>query len=1008
MDSDHSTMPLYAAEMFKHTDQGYVVIDISYDQSDKPVDIYYVESNPAANRMTGVQLAGKHLSELGEAYEQHWFEIFGRVAVTGVAERHTLPANPLGVIIQFYAFKVGTAQQRRIAVIYEDVTQRLQAEEVTAALKKSEEQFRMFVTASSVMAYRMSADWKQMYTLNGQNILADTDPATASWVDKYIPEIDQTLVWQHIIQAINAKDNFELEHRIVQANGAIGWVHSHAIPVFNATGDITEWLGAGIDITTRKQAEADLLANQQRQNFMLILSDALRPLSKPLDIQETASRVLGEYLQAARVVYVEVTETEYIIERDYVNGVASMAGRYPLQRFGQGKLADYADGKTRVVYDTRADQHNSSADAANFEMIGVRAGIGVPLVKDGKFVMALVVHMDTTRDWSATEISLVEETAERTWAAVERAKAEAALRDSELTRQIALEAFHIGMATWYPQNDQLDADRQFHALFGLNPNDPVNREIGHKRLVHPDDKEHHASMINKALDPAGNGKLYDEYRVIHTDGSIHWLATTGQTIFERNPAVPARMFVMLQDITERKRAEEALHTSEQRVKSIIDLVPDLLWESEPGGSTTWFNRRWLEYTGQSLDQATNWGWKNAIHPDDRDESAQRYADALNAGRPLQQEHRIQRHDGQYRWFVVSTLPVKDYNGGLVRIYGAATDIHARKQSEEEQRETELRYRAQLEKEVRERTADLKASRDELQSMFDTTLIQMSILEGVRSEEGELLDLTIRAANKELEKETGRTDLVGKLYGAEYPRIREVGIFELIKTAISTGLPHQMEYDYSHEGVQKWYTCSFIKLGDGVVATNLDITERKTAEELRLKNLLLLEQSERVAKIGTWDHDLLTGLYTWSDGMYRQFEIAPGTEMRPEVYIELATPETRSAAERIVDHILTGDQEFEETLEIEVNGLIKVLRIKATVVRDEQGQPIRVLGVDLKFYRCAGCRAPPTPVRGQAAAGNLSGHLTHTGRRTEKNIRELTQWRWSATVWNSYFDELPNG
>jgi signal transduction histidine kinase len=298
--------------------------------------------------------------------------------------------------------------------------------------------------------------------------------------------------------------------------------------------------------------------------------------------------------------------------------------------------------------------------------------------------------------------------------------------------------------------------------------------------------------------------------------------------------------------------------------------------------------------------------------------------------------------------VVSTLPVKDYNGGLVRIYGAATDIHARKQSEEEQRETELRYRAQLEKEVRERTADLKASRDELQSMFDTTLIQMSILEGVRSEDGELLDLTIRAANKELEKETGRTDLVGKLYGAEYPRIREVGIFELIKTAISTGLPQQMEYDYSHEGVQKWYTCSFIKLGDGVVATNLDITERKMAEELRLKNLLLLEQSERVAKIGTWDHDLLTGLYTWSDGMYRQFEIAPGTEMRPEVYIELATPETRSAAERIVDHILTGDQEFEETLEIEVNGLIKVLRIKATVVRDEQGQPIRVLGVDLNF------------------------------------------------------------
>ena len=73
-------------------------------------------------------------------------------------------------------------------MIYEDVTQRLLAEEATAALKRSEEQFRMFVTASSVMVYRMSLDWNEMYALSGKNILADTDQAIGNWVDKYIPE----------------------------------------------------------------------------------------------------------------------------------------------------------------------------------------------------------------------------------------------------------------------------------------------------------------------------------------------------------------------------------------------------------------------------------------------------------------------------------------------------------------------------------------------------------------------------------------------------------------------------------------------------------------------------------------------------------------------------------------------------------------------------------------------------------------------------------------------------
>jgi PAS domain S-box-containing protein len=267
-----------------------------------------------------------------------------------------------------------------------------------------------------------------------------------------------------------------------------------------ADGTVAEFV---IDINDRKQTEEELRGNQQRQNFLLTLSDALRPLSRPLDIQETAARVLGQYLQAVRVVYVEVTATEYMIERDYVNGVTSMAGRYPVHAFGPGKLAEYVDGKTRVISDTRSDQYNSSADAVNFEAIGVRAGIGVPLVKDGRFMMALVVQMNTPRNWTKTEVALVEETAERTWAAVERAKAEAALRDSELTRQIALEAFHIGMATWYPQDDHLDADDRFFELFGLQASDSVNREIGRKRLVHPDDKEHHASMIDKALDPAG-------------------------------------------------------------------------------------------------------------------------------------------------------------------------------------------------------------------------------------------------------------------------------------------------------------------------------------------------------------------------------------------------------------------------------------------------------------------------------------------------------------------------
>ncbi len=132
---------------------------------------------------------------------------------------------------------------------------------------------------------------------------------------------------------------------------------------------------------------------------------------------------------------------------------------------------------------------------------------------------------------------------------------------------------------------------------------------------------------------------------------------------------------------ERARAEEALRVSQKNFESIANLVPDLLWDSQPDGATNWYNQRWLEYTGQRFDEAIGWGWVEAIHPDDRAASARRYAEAVNTGQPSRYEHRIRRYDGLYRWFVVSTSPLKDQTGRVVKMYGAAIDIHEFKRLE---------------------------------------------------------------------------------------------------------------------------------------------------------------------------------------------------------------------------------------------------------------------------------------------------------------------------------------
>ena len=134
----------------------------------------------------------------------------------------------------------------------------IERDRAEAALRRSEEQFRLFVTASSDLVYRMSADWSAMHSLAGKNFLASTETTTNSWLETYIPDEDQPQVLAAIQAAICTKSSFELEHRVIQLDGTVGWAFSRAIPLLDAQGEIVEWFGAASDVTDRKQAELAL------------------------------------------------------------------------------------------------------------------------------------------------------------------------------------------------------------------------------------------------------------------------------------------------------------------------------------------------------------------------------------------------------------------------------------------------------------------------------------------------------------------------------------------------------------------------------------------------------------------------------------------------------------------------------------------------------------------------------------------------------------------------------
>jgi PAS domain S-box-containing protein len=143
---------------------------------------------------------------------------------------------------------------------------------------------------------------------------------------------------------------------------------------------------------------------------------------------------------------------------------------------------------------------------------------------------------------------------------------------------------------------------------------------------------------------------------------------------------------------------------------LAESIPEILWTAQADGAVTYFNQRWMQYTGQTLAQALSWGWETIIHPQDLSLCLQRWTTALRTGEKYEVEYRFRRHDGQYRWFIGRALPLKDSAGQVLKWFGTCTDIHDQKETEQilRRREDELERAYQdLEAKVTFRTLELE-------------------------------------------------------------------------------------------------------------------------------------------------------------------------------------------------------------------------------------------------------------------------------------------------------------
>jgi PAS domain S-box-containing protein len=266
---------------------------------------------------------------------------------------------------------------------------------------------------------------------------------------------------------------------------------------------------------------------------------------------------------------------------------------------------------------------------------------------------------------------------------VERERAEKALLETELNSRLILHGIPGLVCTLSPTGEVERFNPQILEYFGKTPEEL--RGWATSDAVHPDDLPRVVVAFTHSIT---TGTPYDtEHRCRRADGVYRWFQSRALPVRDTADRITG-WYVLLTDIDDRKRAEDAIRASERDLSQIINAIPALAWTARPDGAAEFFNQHYLDYVGLSAEQAKDWGWTVAIHPDDLNDVIAMLRRMIASDQAAECEGRLRRFDGEYRWFLFRTNPLRDESGKTFKWYGTKTDIDDRKRAEEKLRRSQ--------------------------------------------------------------------------------------------------------------------------------------------------------------------------------------------------------------------------------------------------------------------------------------------------------------------------------
>ena len=450
-------------------------------------------------------------------------------------------------------------------------------------------------------------------------------------------------------------------------------------------------------------------------------------------------------------------------------------------------------------------------------------------------------------------------------------------------------------------------------IIGVDPEAVYKDSLVLFARIHPDDLPRVMAII--ADSNAMATKSFHSFRIVMDDGSIRWLQAIGVPKKEVDGTVVRIGY--FSDITQAKNAEKMLEESNEKYRAILETTEEMINTLSPDSKILWANCAWrknLQYSDEDMSQGL------ALFDMITEESKEGFGERI----------RILRSGETIRG-LKATFIAKD--GNKIDVVGTIVPMFDEGQFVGTQ--AYFRNVTELNKERAER----KKAESRWQRTMDNMLTGCMVIG---------FDWTYLYVNNAAALHAYQVPerLIGKKMAEMYPGVEDTKVFSLYEQCMKNRTPIEFEEKYVFSsGSERWFEFQVEPIEEGIFVMTMDITEKRLAEENIRRNQELLKESQRIAKLGSWELDLVNNALFWSDEVFKIFEIDPKRSGASyEAFLELVHPEDKAIVTNAYDHALKSRTPYDVFHRLLFSdGRIKYLHEVGETFYNHQGVPLRSLG-----------------------------------------------------------------